>query len=290
MKKITFILLAVCQFSASSQTYNIAISNAIFNSVQNQISSVATTTLALQKGREVAETNCFTSAQAKNIVLLFLQDVRKTEIAKVIYPNVIDKRNFLTVYEIYTNAPALASLARLVSEYDMQQNQGTNAGFDRFKTVIPDYEKYTGIKIVTQQPLNNNVFARFISAIDNPDPQIRLRNALATDPAKYFSVAQVMEIAMLFQSEYMRLNVLQHYVAQMVDTYNYPFALQLLSSLSNKNSYQQSVYFYLRNNSSGINPSNGTSSCRNVITDAEAVIIKNSLEKIKLSATKTKQF
>lgn len=290
MKKVVFLLLTICHLSAISQPCSVAISNNNFNAIKNQILSAATTTLALQKGREVAQYNCFTSNQARDIILLFLQDLHKTEIAKTIYPNVNDRHNFSVVYDAYTNAPALASLARYVSEYDMQQTTGTNTGFDRVNIILPDFEKYAGYKITNQLPLSNSSFAQLISNIDNPSPQIRLRNALNIDPSKYFSVAQVMEIAMLFQQENMRLNVLQNYVPQIVDTYNYSFALQLLSSFSNKYSFLQTAYSYLENNGSGNNQNTDIISCKNPITDAEATTIKNSLEKIKLSSTKSKQY
>ena len=290
MKKIALTILTICQLSAFSQHCSTPVSNNFLSSMQNQILSAATTTLALQKGRDVAQNNCFTSVQAKDIVSLFLQDVHKTEIAKLFYPNVIDKRNFWVVYEMYTNAPSLASLTRFVSEYDWQQTSGTNTGFDKFNIVLPDYEKYTGIKIINQQPLNSNAFAQLLNTINSPDPQIRLRNALNTDPSKYFSVAQVMEIAMLFQNENIRQNVLQHYVAQTVDIYNYPFALQLLSPLANKIAYQQTVFSYLRNNSSGANLNNGSVLCQNTVTNTEAMVMKNSLEKIKISSSRVKQY
>lgn len=290
MMKVTLILFTICQLSAFSQNCSTPVSNNFFATIQNQILSAATTTLALQKGRDVAQNNCFTSVQAKDIVSLFLQDVHKTEIAKLFYPNVIDKRNFGVVYDIYTNAPALASLTRFVSEYDMLQTSGTNTGFDKFNIVLPDYEKYTGIKIINQQPLNRNAFAQLLNTINSPDPQIRLRNVLNSDPSKHFSVAQVMETAMLFQNENMRQNVLQHYVAQTVDIYNYPFALQLLTTLANKIAYQQSIYSYLRNNASGINPNNGSVLCQNTVTNTEANVMKTSLEKIKISSSRVKQY
>jgi Domain of unknown function (DUF4476) len=290
MKKVSLILFTICQLSAFSQNCSTPVSNSFLSTIQNQILSAATTTLALQKGKDVAQNNCFTSVQAKDIISLFLQDVHKTEIAKLFYPNVIDNRNFWVVYEMYTNAPALASLNRFVSEYDLQQTSGTNSGLDKFNIVLPDYEKYTGIKILNQQPLNSNAFAQLLNTINNPEPQIRLRNALNTDPSKYFSVAQVMEIAMLFQNENMRQNVLQHYVAQTVDIHNYPFALQLLTTLANKIAYQQNVYSYLRNSGSVTNPNNGSAVCQTAVTNAEAMVMKNSLEKIKISSSRVKQY
>lgn len=290
MKKLTFLLFTVCHLTAVAQTCSVAVSNSTFSIIRNQILSAATTTLALQKGREAAQNNCFTANQAREIIMLFLQDVHKTEAAKAIYPNVIDKYNFSAVFDIYTNAPSLASLARYVSEYDMHLATGNSAGFDRVNIILPDFEKYAGYKISNQQPLSNAAFTQFISTIENPSPQIRLRNALNIDPSKYFSVAQVMEIAMLFQQENMRLNVLQSYVAQIVDITNYPFALQLLSSLSNKNSYQQTVYSYLSNSGAGNSQNTNVVSCRNAISDAEAISMKNTLEKTKLSSTKGKLY
>ncbi len=290
MKKVTLVVLIICKLSAFSQNCSTPVSNILLSNIQNEILSAATTTLALQKGREAAQSNCFTSLQSKDIIQLYLQDVHKTEIAKLIYPNITDKRNFFVVYEVYTNAPALASLARFVGDYTMQQATGASIVLDKFNIMLPEYEKYTGIKINNQQPLNKNDFTLLLNSITNLNPQTQLQNALTIDPIKYFSMAQVMEIAKLFQNENMRLNVLQHYVGQIIDISNYPFALQLLTTLANKNIYQQSIHNYLRNNSTGNSPNNGSFSCRNIITDAEAVNIKNSLEKIKLTSTKSKQY
>jgi Domain of unknown function (DUF4476) len=290
MKKIVLVVLTLCQLSAFSQNCSTPVSDNLLSNIQNQILSAATTTLALQKGREVAQSNCYTSLQAKDIIQLYLQDVHKTEIAKLIYSNVIDKHNFFTIYEVYTNAPALASLAQFVSNYTLQQTAGASIVFDKSNVLLPEYDRYTGIKIENQQPLTTNAFAQLLISINNTNPYIQLQNAITTDPAKYYSVAQVMEIAMLFQNEEMRLNVLQHYVTQSIDIFNYPFALQLLNTLANKNIYQQSIYSYLKNNGTGSSSNNGSFSCRNIITDAEAVNIKNSLEKIKFASTKSKQY
>ncbi len=290
MKKIALVVLTLCQLSAFSQNCSTPVSNNLLSNIQNQILSAATTTLALQKGREVAQSNCYTSLQAKDIIQLYLQDVHKTEIAKLIYPNVIDKRNYFVIYEIYTNASALASLAQFVSNYTLQQTAGGNIVFDKSNVLLPVYDRYTGIKIEDQQPLTTSAFQQVLTTIYNLNPQIQLQNALTTDQSKYFSVAQVMEIALLFQNEDMRLNILQHYIPKCIDIFNYPFALQLLTTLANKNIYQQSIYAYVRNNGTGNNSNSGSFSCRNIITDAEAANIKNSLEKIKFASTKSKQY
>lgn len=290
MKKITLFLFTICRLALFAQPCSTPVSNGNFGIIRSQVLGAPNSAQALQKGMEAARNHCFSSSQARELVQLYLQDTYKTEIAKALYPSVIDKFNFQVVYEIFTNAPALAALAGFVNDYNIQQSNDSKTSFDRSEIALPVYEKNNGSRIAGQQPMDYNTFSGWLQNNNHPDPQQRLQNLLHTKPAGYFSAAQVMEAAMLFPDENMRLSILKQLTTKILDLSNYPYALQLLSTLSNKKNYLEYVQVNLHTSDQGGHQNGGKAACLQAVSDAEANIIKGSLERISLSSTRAKQY
>jgi Domain of unknown function (DUF4476) len=292
MKRLLLIAIAVLTIKAEAQNCTQPVSSDVFTNLKNQVQQQVSNVQALQRGREIARNNCFSAAQAKELLLLYFQDVHKTEIGKLIYANVADKNNFSQVYDYYTSAPALAALVRHVQDVDelQQSNQpGLNPVVDRQQVVFPAFETYTGRRITNQQPMTMAQFAQFKNSIMHQNMYVQLQKALTPDRTRFFSLSQVMDIALLFNEENQRLSVLQHYVPQTCDIDHYPFALQLLTTLANKNSYVQNVQYLIGNSNNNPRPGNNTG-CLNPATDAEFAAIKSNLERIRVSSTRTKQY
>jgi hypothetical protein len=288
MKKIVLILLVISNLHIHAQNCSVPVSDMLFIGLKSQIQQSYNGALALQKGKDIARTNCFTANQAKDLMLLFAQDLSKTELGKVIYSNVIDKSNFNLVYDYYTNVLALVNLVRFVSDYDLVQQAQQNTIIDRSQIIFPVLEQYVGRKITNQPAMNTIAFNPFKATVMDANIYVQLQKTLINDRTKFFSMTQVMDLALLFNDANQRLQVVQHYIAQTIDIDNYPFVLQLFNNGIAKNNYVQSVQFFIANNLNG-NGGNGTI-CLNAATDNEVATMKDNLDKIPFSATKVKQY
>lgn len=283
--------------TAQSQNCTNPVNNTMFEGFRNQVQQQATTMMALQRGREIARNNCFSATQARELILLFIQDNHKAEIGRLIYLNVVDKNNFAQVYDFFTNAPALASLARYVQDVSLPPAGQPDPlqTISRDNVVLPVYDNYRGRRIGNQQPISSAQFAQFKSSIMNPNPYVQLQKAMSPDRTRFYSLAQVMDLALLFNEENQRLSILQHYVTQTIDIDHHPYALQLLTTAANKTAYLQNVQYFAGNGNPN-NPNNpnnpgvGNTGCFNPITEADLATMKTTLERSRISSVRNKQY
>lgn len=300
MKRI--LIIAFCFFAVPAlaqtqvQSCTQPVTAVQFETIRNQVQQQVTSAMALQKARELARQYCYSSTQARDLLQVFVQDNHKAEIGRLLYSQVTDRANFPQVYDIFSNASALASLARHVQEMNtMQQSSAEQCRISREQVVMPLFSAYTGRRFTNQQPLDESSFVQFKNSVLHQNIYIQLQKVLDNNRNRFLSMAQVIDLALLFAEDHQRLEVLQHYVRQTVDLDHYPYALQLLCSAGNKNEYVQYVQFYMGNanqnntNNPG-NPSGAVINCQYPVSANDLALIKGTLERSRISSVRIKQY
>jgi len=88
-----------------------------FNQVLQAISKEWLETNKLKSATQIVTTNSLTSAQVKQLVLLFGFESNKLELAKKAYPTTVDKKNYSMIYDVFSFNGSKEDLARFIRNF-----------------------------------------------------------------------------------------------------------------------------------------------------------------------------
>src|SRR5207245_5758646 len=88
-----------------------AIDDETFTALKQTISRESFDDSRLTIAKSIIDQNYFTSAQAKQLVQLFVFESNKVQIAKYMYGRTIDKKNYFIVYSAFTFSKSKEELA-----------------------------------------------------------------------------------------------------------------------------------------------------------------------------------
>lgn len=94
-----------------------AINNETFNALKETISHESFDDSRLTIAKSMIDQNYFTSAQAKQLVQLFVFESNKVQIAKYMYGKTIDKKNYFVVYSAFTFSKSKEELAEYIRNF-----------------------------------------------------------------------------------------------------------------------------------------------------------------------------
>ena len=88
-----------------------------FNQVLQSISKEWLESNKLKSATQIVKTNSLTSAQVKQLVLLFSFESNKLELAKQAYQNTVDKKNYFMINDVFSFNSSKDELARFIRNF-----------------------------------------------------------------------------------------------------------------------------------------------------------------------------
>jgi len=158
--------------------------------------------------KQLVRTDCFSSAQVKEIAALFQNDTERLDFAKSAFNSVVDKENFYDVYDAFV----YYSMVFRLHEY-VQNNSGSsiseniemesvNIEFPSY--IYPDFKKYRGQRNCNQL-ITELEFNKIAQLIYSSDKQQKLEIGVEQVNNKCFPVEYLMKIGSLLSSDYEKI-------------------------------------------------------------------------------------
>ena len=88
-----------------------------FNQVLQAISKEWLETNKLKSATQITTANSLTSAQVKQLVLLFNFESNKLQLAKDAYMNTVDKKNYSMIYDVFAFNSSKEDMARFIRNF-----------------------------------------------------------------------------------------------------------------------------------------------------------------------------
>lgn len=251
MKRLFLLFIFATVFlSGYAQTNcTVPISNTYFQREYGTISSTLNATSKLTYAINMANTNCLSSAQVKQVTMLFLSDVDKLDFAKAAYKNTVDKDNFYDVYDAFAYFSTVFRLHDYVTaqkpQFNTYNNYTTTVTTDYPVYIYPDYASYFGIT-GCNYPMDET---SFYSNYSSYKMSKMAENAKVTAIKDFINVnclstSQIMKLASILSMESYRLDVLKSGYLRAYDRGNYGYTDQLLPS----NNYKLDLNNYIKGN------------------------------------------
>jgi hypothetical protein len=219
----------------------------LFQQRLNQINSIFDATARYNQARNLAQGNCLSSWQVKQVAMALNSDYDKLEFCKIAFANTTDKDNFYDVYDAFAYFSTVFRLHDFVTMARQQAVQpfvpntplysGSNTAIIQDNMIVypplpyPEVNGYLGVTQcnmpVSDAVVNGHVQHMLVS---NMTAQGRLDYIRTIISANCFSTAQIMRLATVFSMETMRLEVIKHGIQRVYDKGNYEYAKYVLTS------------------------------------------------------------
>ncbi len=233
-----FVLVSLTGFAQTVCT--IPVSNTFFQREYGTISGNYNTTSKLTYAINLANTNCLSSSQVKQITLLFFADQDKLEFCKAAYKNTVDKENFYDVYDAFAY---FSTVFRLHDYVILQRSQNITTNTYTTTTVTsdypvyfyPDYSAYFGVTgcnyPIDETTFYNTYNMQKMSKLSENSKAIAIKDFINMN---CLSTAQIMKLTSILQMETNRLDVLKSVYLRAFDRGNFSYADQLLPTATYK--------------------------------------------------------
>jgi hypothetical protein len=168
--------------------------------------------------------NYFTSAQARQLLLMINSERRRLELAKLSYSKVTDKTNFTTVYNVLNSEASRDALD------DYVVAQGGSISSTENNTAYGNNPAYGS-------PMTDANFNQLLSRTTNylyqDDRLTEIRNAF-NSTYNYFNTTQIKQLLTLINAETDRLSLAKLAFARVVDRNNFNQVVDLFYSQYNR--------------------------------------------------------
>lgn len=264
MKKalVTIICTLFFTWSGWAQNCNSPVSNVIFQSNFNQIAIQSSNQLKLDKSLAFVNNHCLMAAQIKNIALLFSEDSYRLEFCKVAYLHLYDKANFYDVYDAFstfsnafrlndfvhqTEANSTASTATTTTSTVVQAQVNTKPAEPTFPNyAYPSVLYYKGHMGCSGPVISENVFGNIVKRVyAQPTEESKSVAIQQSYEQNCLSMAHMMKLCHLVQSENLRLRILMNSFSRIYDQDHYQSPIVLFSSTELQNEWTTYASAYL---------------------------------------------
>lgn len=284
MKKITLLfifILAFVQVNFGQNPCSNPISTYQFQNLKSQLQSQNMMSARLSLAMNSIQGNCFTSAQVKEILLMFSQDHEKLEFAKAVYKRTFDKVNFYDVYDAFAY---FSSVFRLHDHINQDKTlipgnvvtQPTVVVEPELKFALllyPNPQGYTGQKNCSSFLANSDFMFLARQVHKTVGESAKFSRATQIVRTNCLSVAQVMKIASLLELERDRLELLKVAYPKVYDVEHYSETHQLFQHYPN----QQALVNFIKSKNVTVVVVGGTvDNCE--VTATELQQIKSSIK------------
>lgn len=220
----------------------------MFQSGFNQIAIQQSNQQKLNKALPFASSNCFTSAQVKNLAMLFTEDSYRLDFCKTAYAHTTDPANFFDVYDAF----GTFSWAFRLYDYVNKKTVAVVTPVSIVQTPVfpnyayPGFSPYKGKTGCTGPVVSEESFKTIAQNVF----------IQPTDESKYVAIqtaadqhclafAHIMKLTSLMQSESLKLRVLMNTFARVYDQENYQSGIVLFSTTASQNEWINYAKAYL---------------------------------------------
>jgi len=247
MKKIYLcsLLLSLVSLAALGQNRgcNNPMSNFAFQQKFKNIQRQFNEANKLKTALRIVRNNCFTSAQVKEVALLFQTDASRVTFAQAAYPKTYDRNAFHHVYDAFSRFRNVAKTHKAIMQLRKGNNGGGNSGFIG-ELSFPSWQ-YPGIanykgKTNCGQYLNNIGFTNYARQIhQQKNTNNRYQRAWQIMTTNCMTTAQAMKFVSLIQQDNQRLELLKGAFKGIYDIDNYASANVALTNYNNQQSFDR---------------------------------------------------
>ena len=166
--------------------------------------------------------NYFTTAQARQLIIMVDDESNRLQLAKLSYRSVVDYNNFPQIYEVLTSQQNKNDLAAYVSSYNVTNgiNNNNNGTTTQYKTAMPDAQFTVLIDNVKRQWIPGTRITVISNAFANTD--------------NYFTTYQARQLLQYLNDEGNRLQQAKASYRSIVDPSNFSQLYDLFTSQASK--------------------------------------------------------
>jgi hypothetical protein len=179
--------------------------------------------------------NYFTTAQAKQLILLVSGESNRLQLAKSSYRNITDPANFSQLNDVLTSQASRNELIAYVNSYNNSSNGG--------------YNNSNGYNNSIKSPISDAAYNEILKNVQSqwaPGAKMSaLTNVFATT-SNYFTTAQAKRLIELVSDESNRLQLAKASYANITDPANFSQVYVVLSTQASKNELAAYVNAYAR--------------------------------------------
>jgi hypothetical protein len=182
--------------------------------------------------------NYFTTAQAKQLILLVSDERNRLQLAKSAYRNITDPVNFNQLYDVLNSQASRNELANYVNSYNSNSNgyNNSNNGYNN-----PNNSYKTPMSDAAYNEILRNVQSQWLPGAKMSE----LTNTFA-NTNNYFTTAQAKQLIGLVSDEGNRLQLAKASYRGITDPANFSQVYDLLSSQVSRNELSAYVNSYAR--------------------------------------------
>ncbi len=200
--------------------------NTLYRDIQNRFGINAK--MAALTNTFANENYYFTTAQARQLILLVSSETNRLELAKASYDNIVDQANFNQLYDVFSST----------------------AGRNEIEVYVRDHQTDAPV-YTTKTPMANTSFTSLYDGVRNTwgfgAKMSRLTEIFNTE-TNYFTVAQAKQLIQLVSSESNRLVLAKSSYGNITDIQNFNLMYDVLASQSSRNELATYVNTYSYNN------------------------------------------
>jgi len=232
-KILLILLLSVTQLlyaqAGRNRCQNGPVSQQIFQNQKRMIASRQGSAAQLEAAKGLSISYCLSSSQVKEIADLFGNDYDRLEYVKEAWYTVFDKEEFFNVMDAFIQASNLFRLYDFMRLENGSLPQGSSPDANP-AVVYPLSSAYAGLT-GCPSPAQDNIFEQALNSLNTQaDDQSKMKQAQTLWQNNCFSVAQTLQMALLFQQEGARLQFLKNTANKVFDTGNLNYAEQVFPS------------------------------------------------------------
>jgi len=244
------LLLLICAVFVlarlDAQNCTIAMSNTFFQQKLNQISAAYDADSRYNQARLLAQNNCMSSWQVKQVAMALYDDQDKLEFCKLAYTKVTDPANFYDVYDAFAYFSTAFRLHDFVfssgtTVHPVVTPPGNELGFPVLP--YPDYNQYLGAT-GCPLPVSEDMFISYAREMKNGriNDQAKLDYARNIVNSQCLSTSQIMKLATFITMENMRLDLLKAGIPRVYDRGNYSNAQHVLTVQNFRNDFLNALF------------------------------------------------
>lgn len=245
MNRLLPAILVLVSFVAYAQDCPNPLAPAAFQTGFNMVAAQPTNQKKLERALEFIQQKCLTSAQVKNIAVLFSEDSYRLEFCRPAFQTTFDRVNFFDVYDAFTSFSNALRLYHYTQNPQQPVSQGLQVAPEPIKQMLtfpdipyPSPAKYMGSKGCPGPIADGNSFGTFASQVAaQPTDEAKFVAIDEASQSNCYSMAQMMKLTSLITSEKVRLRTLTESFPRTFDQDNYPAARALFTSVDLQNQW-----------------------------------------------------
>lgn len=288
MKQIYIIVLAVVfNYNLTTAQCITPITYRDFGFLRSQLIQTVNPSRQFQLAMDIAKNNCFSAAQVEDLASLLHNDRDRLDFCKTAFYRTVDKENFEDVYDAFISFSNALRLYKFVNQMPpqipvkIQQNPNVNYQYN-----YPNVQQYNG-RFGCNGYINDVIYNQLKQQIIMSGNEVTMYNMAKNFTSHYcMTVAQIIEIAGLFNNDNYRFDIIQAANTNLYDLDNFTYFDQVFTNPQIRENCRR-IYVPIPNQNNPPVTLPPALKCEVNNADLESMI--SSIEKISFNSSKESQ-